>query len=367
MRLVFEAGFDRFSGYGNDAVDLAIHLEKAGVDVCLAPMGILPGLPGDFVRLLMKDPRGPKDAMLRFCPPQQMVFPPDHGIPKFAYTMWERTPMALQDFPGLVDSYDLEADEVTIETVTVPRTEFRPLEGWDGLVVTCPMNVEAFEPIIPEGLPTAVVPCGITPDDWPYRRRERDRPLRFLMVGMLAGRKNPSAFVQAWRDVKAAHPEIDATLTFHNMAQGGVHPQWADVYPDVTVSSRPLSREELVDLYYEHDVIVSTSRGEGNNKPAMEFIATGGVAMATDWSGHQNWMHRDYSIALPGSMVQARNAPWAQEFEVDPEALRAEILKVCTGEYDLARMGDIGQAAIRASLSWEAVADRMYRTLTRML
>ena len=64
MRVVLTADFDTFSEAGLAAVDLAVNLEKAGVDLLPMPRSILPGLPRAFTRLLEKDPAGRKDWML---------------------------------------------------------------------------------------------------------------------------------------------------------------------------------------------------------------------------------------------------------------------------------------------------------------
>lgn len=68
MRVVLRAGFDRFSEAGMGAIDLAVNLEKAGVDVLPVPTSILPGLPRAFTRLLEKDPAGPVDVTLAVSP-----------------------------------------------------------------------------------------------------------------------------------------------------------------------------------------------------------------------------------------------------------------------------------------------------------
>lgn len=354
MRLVLRAGFDRYSGYGNDAVDLAVNLAKAGVDVVPWPLSLLPGLPAAFTRLLEKDPRGPKDVVLTFAPPYDVKpWEVARGATKLVgYSMWERTPIR----PADLAAHDWPADVAA---------GGRAWEGLDLMVVTCPMNVEAFRGVDTE-VPIQVVPCGIEPGDWPEppHRRDRDRPLQFLMVGMLNGRKDPFALLDVWRDLKATVPGFDARLHLHTLAPG-LHPALVDTYgPDLTLSQRPLDRDGMVGMYHAADVMISVSRGEGNNKPAMEFMATGGTVMATDWGGHQNWLHRDVAYPLPGTLHQVDDpALDAQEFRVDPDALRATILHAWQHRDEVARKQALAGAWIRQTHAWPVVVDRLIRHL----
>lgn len=348
MRVVLKAGFDRFSGYGNDAVDMAIALTKAEVDVLPMPTSILPGLPRAFLRLLEKDPRGRVDVEVQYAPPWQIKpWQWDRGDRKrVGWSMWERLPLTRADLAG---------------------NGFPPEHIWQGLdlmLVTCPMNIEAFRNV-DEATPLKVMPTGINGDDWPVVRREPQGPMAFLMTGMLVGRKAPFTLLDAWREVKQERPDFDATLTLHTLAPG-LHPKIAEAYPGVTISERPLDRQGLIRLYHDHDVLVSVSRGEGMNKPAMEFMATGGVVMASDWSGHQSWLHRDVAYPLPGTLVPAKERPEAVEFAVDKDALKAALVEAWENPATIARKGEKAAVWIRETHGWDMIADRLIRVLERL-
>ena len=356
MRVVLRAGFDRFSGYGNDAVDLAVNLEKAGVDVLPWPMSVRPGLPRSFTRLLEKNPVGKKDVVLTFAPPFDLKpWEFNRLAPKVAaYTMWERTPVRVEDFDG--HGWDTKQGRAALRSGKVWSSY-----GVDHLFVTCPMNVDAFRGVDTE-VPMSVVPCGIEEDDWPFERRDPQRRMQFLMAGMLGGRKVPFVLLDAWREVKREHPEFDAKLVMHTLAPG-LHPKIPDAYPDVEISMRPLDRKGLICLYHASDVLVSVSRGEGNNKPAMEFMATGGTVIASDWSGHQNWLHRDVSFPVGGTLEAAVGAPGAEEFAIDHEGLKAALYSAWLDRAGTARKGMRAARWIRESLAWPVVVEKMVRTL----
>jgi glycosyltransferase involved in cell wall biosynthesis len=352
MKLVLRAGFDRYSGYGNDAVDLAIHLQRAGVDVVPWPTSLLPGLPAEFTKLLEKNPQGHKDAVLQFSDPAQFSTMPEWAdmAPKaFGYSMWERTPL----LPG-----DLGWDKIEGTDWSLGR----PFSGWlRGMAVTCPMNVEAFRHLDPD-LAMTVVPCGIDSDAWPtHDRRGADRPMRFLLIGALeALRKDPFCVLNAWHQLTSEHPDFDAELIVHSFSPGLVGIVADGAYgPRVTFSRRPLSRRELTELYHSCDVLVTPSRGEGNNKPAMEFMATGGCVIASDWSGHRNWLHPDCTIALPGTLTPVDDQPEAQEFVVDPEVLAEAMLNAWRNPRLVRRLGDRAATWIREKCSWDVVVPKL--------
>ena len=151
-----------------------------------------------------------------------------------------------------------------------------PQPRWSGLrrmFVTCQMNVGALQ-AQDDVVPMTLAPCGVA--EFPELARTADRPLRFVMVGMLGGRKDPFVLLDAWRQVKRDVPEFDAQLVLKTAAPG-MHPRIEEVYPDVRVISEVWDREKMLALYQNCDVLVSVSRGEGNNKPTMEFMATGAV------------------------------------------------------------------------------------------
>jgi glycosyltransferase involved in cell wall biosynthesis len=340
------------TGYGNDAVDMAVHLERLGHDVLPWPVNTMAGLPREFTDLLTKDPSEGRnaDAVLMFAPPFQ-IQPWEfkiRDVPAFGYSMWERTPLLRTDFDWPID---------------------KPI-GWAhyglaGMAVTTAMNIGAFE-AIDRYLPMTVVPCGIDPDDWPVLKRPdhpaegANRPFRFLMHGALAGRKNPFAVFGAWRDLKQRHPDCDAELWVHSYSMR-LHPSIADVYGskgtnpdggDIWMFSDSLPYREVLDMFHQCDVLVSPSRGEGNNKPAMQMLSTGGAVLASDWSGHQNWLDAPGAYPLRGKLIPAFGAAGAEEFEVDHDSLVERMYLMWARQDHVREEALAGAQWIRDYMTW---------------
>jgi glycosyltransferase involved in cell wall biosynthesis len=323
-------------------VDIAVNLARLGVDVTPWPTSLMPGLPREFCRLLERDPVGRKDVLLCFADPANLQPWEMAGMaPKMVgYTMWERTPVRREDLPW------------------GRRARRWSAHGLDGLAVTCEMNVGAFAALDPE-IPKLVVPCGIEPGDWPPKPVDQgllngDRPLRFLACGVLNGRKDPFRLLGAWRDMQRLSPSVNAELVLHSYA-AGLHPKLAEAYgPGIVMSQRPLSRTEMQQLYADCDVLVSVSRGEGNNTPAMEFMATGGTVAASDWAGHRNWLN-EFTTPLSGELVPAAGAPGAVEFAVDHDALVKTLYELASDRAGVAYRGQACADWVRSHMSWRRV------------
>jgi hypothetical protein len=67
--MLLTSSFDTYTGYGNEAVDMAVQFAKMGIDIVPWPEHLTPGLPKAFTDLLTKDPGGRYDLTVGFCPP----------------------------------------------------------------------------------------------------------------------------------------------------------------------------------------------------------------------------------------------------------------------------------------------------------
>jgi len=163
---------------------------------------------------------------------------------------------------------------------------------------------------------------------------------------------------------KEADPTFDARLVLKT-GTTGLHPKIAEAYPDVEIITSMWSPQRVLEFYGEVDCLVSTSRGEGNNKPAMEFMSTGGPVMATEWSGHRNWLHPDTGYPLPGRLVQ--NSVGVSDFRVDVQATADTFLDVWRNPALARRKGALASRQIRQTLSWEQVLGRLLREIARVM
>lgn len=382
MRVLMSSQFDRFSGYGNDAVDIAVGLARQGVDVVPWPTKVLPGIEPEFAQLLTKNPASTYDVALCFAPPFD-VHPDDlvRLAPRaVGYSMWETSKITTEDMrrhgfgdlaahvipefepePGLTWEDDYEG-----RWWSWSKHANLDHRGLDLMIVTCPMNVDAFHAADPH-VAIDVLPCGVDVAKFAEVRRPVDRRMRFGMIGMLAGRKDPFALLQVWQELKAEHPEFDAVLSLKTSCPG-LHPKLVEVYPDVELYDRAWTPQQVLDWYSTVDVLVSVSRGEGNNKPAMEFMSTGGPVIATNWSGHQNWLYPDSGYPLRGVLRPVHpERDDVLDFRVDQQHLKDTLLHCWANRDEVAIKGQRAARLIRGSLSWEVVCAKLAGMLQQVV
>ena len=381
MRILLRAGYDSYSGYGRDATDLAVNLSRHdNVQVVPWPIELLPGLPRSFTDLLTGDPRGgtagtPFDVAVCFSDPWRLdpTLWADLAPKAVGYTMWEADRILPADMlpdpatqaPGA--PWTPSAPDRWYSDTPDPEVGRR--RALDLLVVTCPMNVDAFNHLDPH-VPKAVVPCGIDPNIWEFRDRANPQcrypgPVRFGVVGQFVPRKAVFTLLEVWRDLKASHPGFDATL---DVKDSGVrlHPLVADAYgPGLTIHHGTWDHHTLADFYHHCDALVSVSRGEGNDKPLMESMATGCAAIGTDWSAHQNYLTPDVGWPLPGRLTQANPAKPTLDFEVDRDQLAATLLEVAADQGECARRGANAAGAIQ-DFAWRPITRRFLDELDRV-
>jgi glycosyltransferase involved in cell wall biosynthesis len=76
-------------------------------------------------------------------------------------------------------------------------------------------------------------------------------------------------------------------------------------YPNVYLLHGNLLPEEMNALYHHPKVKahVSFTKGEGYGRPLAEAAVSGKPVITTNWSGHVDFLHPDYTILLPGQLM----------------------------------------------------------------
>jgi len=76
--------------------------------------------------------------------------------------------------------------------------------------------------------------------------------------------------------------------------------------PNVYLLHGELTDEEMNSLYNHKKVKVHASftKGEGFGRPLLEASLSGKPVIASDWSGHKDFLNKEYAIMLPGEVKQ---------------------------------------------------------------
>lgn len=361
MRLLLKAPLNRMTGYGNDGVDIARWLSRLGVDVTLIPGALIPPIPEEVAMLLTKPiEKTGYDVAMQFLPPFDIsvrervsVAYRQRGIPKYSasvhvgWSMWETDMLTREDMTG----HGLGAN---------------PWKLLDVMYVTWPGCVDTFKHYDPN-TEYRVMPCGIDGDLFPVSKRTMDGPTRFCMIGELHLRKDPFVAIEAFNEL-CRETDWDAELHLKT-STFGLHPKLHEWNERVYVHSGVWGYDELIKWMGHMTCYVGPSRGEGNLKPPMEFMATGGTAIVTNWSGPTNWLHPDVSYPLDYTMapLDPNKPDGPKNARASKEHLKELMWRVHTDRAEAAMKGKQAAQWIREVADWRVIMPKMISQLEQLV
>lgn len=360
LKVLLRTPMSRYSGYGNDGIGLAQALTRYGADVYLQPTHVDAPLPKDVANLLTKELDAPFDLYINHIDPSQLVC--DDEVQRnvgmsVAWTMWEYS------------NYE-------VAPRSQRRTLRRRLKNFDAFVGYSDLDPDCFRPYF-KG-PIFVQQGGFDPEGWPLLfDRDWDIPeFRFCSLGVLSERKDPFRTVEAFRKAREQDPEFRrwARLSLKTTAPG-LHHKIEDLFRD----NDPETGEEftalrifydiwptdvVLEFYKNQHVLISSSRGEGKNVPALEFLSTGGSVIATNWSGHTQWLSSQYAFPLDYTLEPVNtDSPNTFNARASVEHLTELMLYAFHHRSEVQEMGLIAANVVPKAHSWDAVVDRLFLRL----
>lgn len=123
-----------------------------------------------------------------------------------------------------------------------------------------------------------IIPLGVDETYKTPKRRERKAVMEFLTIADRGLRKGADIAVEAFRRAFQGDPRYHLTVK----CRGN---DWRELFPQVSLVAEDMSVDDMNTLYHRSDVMLFPSRGEGFGFPPREFVATGGISLATNWSG----------------------------------------------------------------------------------
>lgn len=359
MKILIRAPFSAFTGYGADGIGLTRALLRWGADVYLDPTHVSAPLPPEVAELLTKEVQAPFDLYINHVDPGLLNHPKEnleHIDVAVAWTMWEYT------------NLDNASDSV--------REDLRErLENFDVVMGYSDVDPGCFEPYY-DG-PIVVQQGGFDPSMWPQVERDWDSPeFRFAMIGVLGPRKDPWRAIEAFRIAKSLDPEFDrfAKLSLKTVSSGLHHkiedlfrqtdPETGEEYTSLRIFYDIWPTELVKEFYSLQHVLLAPSRGEGKNMPALEFQSTGGPVIATNWSGHTQWLDPSYGYPLDYSLEPVdTDHPDTFNARADIEHLAELMLHTFHNRNEVKEKGALAAQVIPASHSWDTVVEKFFLKL----
>lgn len=144
-------------------------------------------------------------------------------------------------------------------------------------------------------VPTYVFELGID-DMWkPFKRGNRDK-IRFLHVDSDSPRKRADLVEAAFLKLFKGNNNVELTLKHHgnNRSEGY---SVLDLFnndgsePNIRRIFKTLTQEEMVELYYQHDILVYPTEGEGFGLIPLQALATGMPTISTSrWCTYEKYL-----------------------------------------------------------------------------
>jgi len=273
-KLMLRTPLSDFTGYGTFGIILAREWSKL-VELSLYPSQVTMGLPTEVLSILGQLEPPKPELIVDLVDPGSAEGKLGHLF-SVLFTMWEQTKL-IKDFDTTnLGTYDL---------IIVPNEE----------------NKKTFAEFIPAEK-IQIIPLGVDTQFYEWRARNLNEPIKFCAVGNLSRRKGIELIVDAYQKVRAKH---ECSLTIRSTG-AGIHPKWADIIKNLSIFCGPWSKQTLRSFYYNHDVMLALSRGEGFNMPAVEFLSTGGSVIATSFMGHAQWANSEYMYLVPHSLTPVK-------------------------------------------------------------
>lgn len=355
MKVLVKTPLSPYSGYGRDGIEMLTAMLKRGWDVYVQPMFVQVPLPEHIAALLTKPLQAPFDLYINHTDPTALDLPPqdvDIADVSVAWSMWEYTGFR----KVMPEKYR--------------RTLRKRLSNFDALVGYSDVDREAFGPYF-KG-PLVIQQGGFDPNQWPVieDRDWADEKIRFIQHGVLSQRKDPFRLLRAFAELTRDHEDFaaGATLALHTTTPG-LHSAIEQVYPNVRVFYDLWPVETVREFYGSAHVLVAPSRGEGKNLPALEFMSTGGTVIATNWSGHQQWLSSEYAYPLDYTLEPAveDERTDALNARADVEHLKTLLMHCFQNRDEVRAKGEIASRVIPQAHSWDHVLDGLISKLREAL
>jgi glycosyltransferase involved in cell wall biosynthesis len=364
LKVLVKSPFSQYSGYGMDGFALVRALHEWGCEVYPQPTWLDVPVPADLLPLFGRELKAPFDLTINHWDPEHLKIT-DYARRAtrvaVAWSMWE--------FAGGPGRNGKPVSGM------VPHGKGRStmaerLRWFDLVLGYDQVSIEAMAPYIPRRVARGVLQGGYDSRLW--RPAERDwfsDRFCFIMHGALNARKAPWTAIQAFHELKFDKPGefAGARLAIHSSAPGDIFPEMNDIFAGkgIRVWVDSFSKAELDDFYAAGHCLLSPSRGEGKNLPALEFMTTGGVVAATDFGGHTQWMNADYAYPMAYTLGPTfPNVPWgAHDAKVSIETCKETIWHIFTHREEAKAKAELAQRMIPQMCDWAVVIENLFRRI----
>lgn len=345
MRVLLSVPMIPYTGYGRDGIAIIDLFLDAGADIHLDPDCIAPPVSPRIAALLTKQPVKSFDVQIKQFDPARLRSSQserDNARILHGWTMWEWTHL-----------------DARLHPETIAKVPFN-LEFFHSIAVYDRVSEKAVAPWCPPGVFEFRAQGGYDPNDAPFCQRDwSGRPFRFVMYGALTPRKGPFYAIEAFNELRARRPDLDVELHLKT-TEVGLHPALEQNVPGLRIYNEVWPLAKLHQFMRSTHCLLCPSLGEGKNAAALEYAASGGAVIASDWGGHTVWLTPDIAWPLRCETVLEAPTRKAQRAEPDVKHLSELMEQVIEDREDTQRRTQNAVRQIPQMFSWRATTTRMF-------
>lgn len=304
--LWFGAAMDP-SGYGEATRNYILGLDGLGVSVRLENRRFWNGA--------MPDLGGVAQRIARISSRPLSIGPGSRGMSIFNLT---------PENYDIVREMKVNACMTTFETDRIPRHWLLPIRAMDVVFTYSRFNMETFTDA-GVNRPIIVIPHGVDVDRFSPSAPPMEAPRDRFIFGVnceWTERKNIRNLIRAYYRAFEGNRDVLLMIkTYHQFPiedsvqriRGEIAKLKAEFpsgfkFPDIALVTRILSDSEMPGFYAAIDCYVMPTRGEGWSLTFTEAMASGLPVIATNWSGHTEFMDRDNSYLLDCELAKIKNS-----------------------------------------------------------
>jgi len=209
---------------------------------------------------------------------------------------------------GFIDSVFDKVDQKTQQKTGVLKLE-KPMEVlFEGVDLNVYKKVDTINDSVKEELSDIKEDfCYLFVGHWLRGNMGQDRKDVGMMIKTFCESfKNKSSHNRPGLILKTSHCHFsykDVHLMMKRIQQ--VIAPYKNNAPNIYLLHGDLTAQEMNSLYNHSKVkaMISFTKGEGYGRPLAEFGRTGKPIIASNWSGHKDFLHKDYCTLLPGQLT----------------------------------------------------------------
>ena len=151
----------------------------------------------------------------------------------------------------------------------------------------------------------------------------------------------------------------------------------SDTLPNVYLIHGDFTDNQMNQLYNHPKVKVHTTftHGEGFGRPLLEAAQSGKPIIASNWSGHLDFLHGSYCSLIPGSLVKVPNEAYPKDYIFEGESqwfqvnyqVASQILKDIYNNYKKYKVKAQHLKVYTQAFSFEKMKEKLEELLTPLL